>query len=32
MNKEKLYFIIGLTIFLIAYGWLGYLDRLNGLL
>jgi hypothetical protein len=29
MNKDKLYFIIGLTIFLVVYGLLGTADYAN---
>jgi hypothetical protein len=30
MNKDKLYLIIGLVIFLIVYGLLGTADMMNG--
>ena len=32
MNKDKLYFFIGLAIFLLIYGRLGYWDMINGCL
>ena len=32
MNKDKLYFFIGLAIFLYVYGRLGYWDMINGCL
>jgi len=32
MNKDKLYFLIGLTIFLLIYGRLGHWDMINGCL
>lgn len=32
MNKDKLYFIIGLTIFLLIYSRLGYWDMIHGCL
>ena len=32
MNKDKLYFFIGLAIFLYVYGRLGYWDMIHGCL